>query len=84
MPAGLKRVYGQGHLHFLTFSCYRRLPLLQSVRARDLFVKELGKVREEFDFQLIGYVVMPEHVHLLMSEPRSGNPSTVLHKLKSS
>jgi len=33
MPKGLKRYYGQGHLHFLTFSCYRRLPLLGTARA---------------------------------------------------
>jgi len=33
-------------------------------------------------FQLIGYVVMPEHVHLLISEPQRGAPSTVLQKLK--
>jgi len=36
MPAGLRRYYGKGHLHFLTFSCYRRLPLLKSARARDV------------------------------------------------
>jgi putative transposase len=82
MPAGLKRYYGQGHLHFITFSCYRRLPLLKTVRARHVFVKELAKVREDLRFHLIGYVVMPEHVHLLISEPPSGTPSTVLHKLK--
>lgn len=82
MPAGLKRYYGKGDLHFITFSCYRRLPLLKSARARDIFVKELGKVRDETGFQLIGYVVMPEHVHLLMSEPKQGTPSTVLQKLK--
>jgi putative transposase len=33
-------------------------------------------------FHLIGYVVMPEHVHLLLSEPPRGTPSTVLQKLK--
>jgi putative transposase len=82
MPRGLKRYYGQGQLHFVTFSCYRRLPLLKTVRARDIFVKELGKVREEMGFHLPGYVVMPEHVHLLMSEPPQGTPSTVLQKLK--
>jgi putative transposase len=82
MPAGLRRYYGKGDLHFITFSCYRRLPLLKTARARDLFVKELGKVRDEMGFHLLGYVVMPEHVHLLMSEPRAGTPSTVLHKLK--
>jgi hypothetical protein len=62
MPAGLRRYYGKGHLHFITFSCYRRLPLLKTVRARDIFVKELGKVRDEMGFRLLGYVVMPEHV----------------------
>jgi putative transposase len=82
MPAGLKRFYGKGHLHFITFSCYRRLPLLKTVRARDIFAKELGKIRDEMGFRLVGYVVMPEHVHLLISEPKEGTPSTVLQKLK--
>jgi putative transposase len=82
MPAGLRRYYGKGDLHFITFSCYRRLPLLKTVRARDTFVKELGKVRDEMRFHLLGYVVMPEHIHLLMSEPPRGTPSTVLQKLK--
>jgi len=46
MPKGLKRYYGQGHLHFLTFSCYRRLPLLGTVRARNTFVAALARIRE--------------------------------------
>jgi putative transposase len=82
MPAGLRRYYGKGDLHFITFSCYRRLPLLKTARARDIFVKELGNVRDEMGFHLLGYVVMPEHVHLLMSEPPQETPSTVLQKLK--
>ena len=82
MPAGLQRIYGLGHLHFITFSCYRRLPLLETARARDAFVTELGRLRDEMGFHLIGYVVMPEHVHLLVSEPSLGTPSTVLQKLK--
>jgi len=82
MPSGLKRIYGRGHLHFLTFSCYRRLPLLKTARARDVFAKELSKIRDEMGFQLIGYVAMPEHVHLLISEPKRGTPSAVLQKLK--
>jgi putative transposase len=82
MPTGLKRIYGRGHLHFLTFSCYKRLPLLGTVRARNLFVKVLGEIRERYGFLLVGYVVMPEHVHLLMGEPKEGTPSTVLQMLK--
>jgi REP element-mobilizing transposase RayT len=78
MPQGLQRYYGWGHLHFVTFSCYRRLPLLGTARARDLFVRELARVRREYAFALVGFVVMPEQVHILMGEPRKGNPSTVL------
>src|SRR5229473_5679239 len=82
MPKGLKRYYGQGQLHFVTFSCYRRLALLGTARARNMFVKELCRVRREYGFSLVGYVVMPNHVHLLMSEPKKGTPSTVLQMLK--
>jgi REP-associated tyrosine transposase len=82
MPARLTRCYGGGDLHFITFSCYRRLPLLKSTCARDMFVRELGRVCDELGFLLIGYVIMPEHVHLLVDEPDAGTPSTVLHKLK--
>jgi len=78
MPSELKRYYGRGDLHFVTFSCYQRLPLLGTESARNVFVHELEKVRNEMGFRLVGYVVMPEHVHLLMSEPRIGTPSTVL------
>jgi len=82
MPKGLKRRYGQGHLHFITCSCYRRLPLLRSIRSRNLFGQILGEVRDCHGFALVGYVVMPEHIHLLISEPAKGSPSTVLQVLK--
>jgi REP-associated tyrosine transposase len=45
MPKGLHRYYGRHHLHFLTFSCYRRLPLLKTARAGDVFVQELARAR---------------------------------------
>jgi len=78
----LQRYYGRGDLHFITFSCYRRRPYLGTVRARDRFVKILGHVRLRYGFQLLGYVVMPEHVHLIISEPKKGAPSQVLQVLK--
>jgi len=78
----LRRHYGRGDLHFITFSCYRRLPLLGTARARNRFVRILEEVRLRHAFKLIGYVVMPEHVHLLLSEPEKGTPSKVLQVLK--
>jgi putative transposase len=82
MTEGLQRYYGKNHLHFVTFSCYQRRPLLDSAEARNLFVQELARAREEYNFAIVGYVVMPDHVHLLFSEPAKGTPSSVLQMLK--
>lgn len=82
MPEALQRYYGRGHLHFITFSCYQRLPLLGTPHARSLFVEALVEIRARYDFLLAGYVVMPEHVHLLIGEPRTRNPSVVMQVLK--
>ena len=78
----LRRYYGLGHLHFVTFSCYRRRRFLGTCRARDRFVKILDEVRSRHKFKIVGYVVMPEHVHLLPSEPAKTSPSKVLQVLK--
>ena len=82
MPNRLHRYYGAGYSHFITTSCYRRLPLLGNPRSRDLFLRVLESVRRRYDFVVTGYVVMPEHVHLLISEPRRGDPSVVMKALK--
>src|SRR5712672_3707784 len=82
MPSGLHRTYGAHHLHFITGSCYRRLPLLSSARGRDLFLSVLEQPRQRYRFVVVGYVVMPEHIHLLLSEPEVGTPSTVMQVLK--
>jgi REP element-mobilizing transposase RayT len=82
MPWGLHRCYRTGHLHFITFSCYHRRPLLGTARRRNLFLEIFEQVRVRYSFVVIGYVVMPEHVHLLISEPERGTQSTVMQVLK--
>lgn len=78
----LERRYGQRHLHFITCSCYRRLPFLRTARKRDALLKIVNAVREKYQFSLVGYVVMPEHIHILISEPRIGTPGTVMQVFK--
>ena len=82
MPTRLKRRFGGGNLHFLTCSCYRRRPFLRTARARDTFLKILDEVRTRYRFALVGCTVMPEHFHLLISEPKRGTVSTVMQVLK--
>jgi putative transposase len=82
MPKNLKRITGRGDLHFITFCCYQRRPLLASARARNLVVQILNEVRARYHFALIGYVIMPEHLHLLISEGPAAPPSTILQVFK--
>jgi putative transposase len=42
----------------------------------------LEQTRLRYRFVIAGYVVMPEHFHLMISEPQTGTPSTVMQVLK--
>jgi len=81
MPKGLHRYYGGGDMHFISSSGYQRQPLLGTPARRGLFLTVRELVRRKYRFLVLGYVVMPEHFHLLISEPRQGTPSTVVHAL---
>jgi putative transposase len=71
-----------GEFHFLTFSCFHRRPYLSTEAAMELFEDALERVRRRYLFAVAGYVVMPEHVHLLVSEPGRGLLSRVVQALK--
>ncbi len=79
---GLHRFYGGRDLHFLTFSCYRRQPFFNNALRRDLFLQILDRVRRRYRLVVLGYVVMPEHVHLLITEPQRATLSTAIQALK--
>jgi putative transposase len=55
-----------GHAHELTFSCYRRLPLLDCDRVRAFLAESINDAKAELDFAVWAYVFMPEHVHLIV------------------
>jgi putative transposase len=80
MPWGLKRFQEARCLHFITFSCYQRAPLPASSESRRVFEQTLERVRQWYGVYVAGYVVMPEHVHLLISE--GGGLSVVIQMLK--
>jgi putative transposase len=82
MPKGLVRFHHSGSFHFITFSCYHRLALLRYSRGYGIFEAELEAIRVRYEFVVAGYVLMPEHVHLLVSEPRRGTLATVIQVLK--
>src|SRR5215469_7264480 len=82
MPKGLRRIQGGGDWHFITCSCYHRFQFLSSARRRDLLLKILEQVRRKYDCAIFGYVVMPEHFHLLLTEPRVKTLAVMMQVLK--
>ena len=82
MPAGLVRYQQTSEMHFLTFSCYHRLPYLGAPKSMSLFESALERTRQKYGFVVAGYVVMPEHVHLLVNEPNRSSPNQAIKAIK--
>ncbi len=78
----LHRVEGIGQARFLTFSCHRRLPLLDHEGIRELFLARLAKVCELERVRLLAWVVMPEHVHLVVFPEAEPDIKRFSHSLK--
>ena len=81
MPWGLTRSQQSGQSHFVTFCCYHRRRLLISDETRRIFESALERVRRSYRLYVYGYVVMPEHVHLLLSEPQQDTLAEALKSL---
>src|SRR5215475_8435195 len=82
MTRGLRRFHQSRQSHFLTFSCYHRQPKFKSPEVCDLFLESLESMRRRFAMRIYGYVIMPEHVHLLVSEPDGETLADAMHFLK--
>ena len=80
--ARLRRFYDANHLHFVTTSTYRRARVFDSDRFKRKFITALADLRVQLSFRIIGYVLMPEHCHLLLWPSESANPSEIMQQLE--
>ncbi len=62
----VKHFHEPGHFHELTFSCYRRMPILMNEDWRARLSRHVDSAVERTSFELVAFVFMPEHVHLLV------------------
>ncbi|HEY4380229.1 MAG TPA: transposase [Acidobacteriaceae bacterium] len=69
MPPRLERRQNTGNTHFITFSCSLRNPYLVPCESKIALQTVIENIRNRYRFHVYGYVIMPEHLHLLMSEP---------------
>jgi putative transposase len=72
-----------GTVRFVTFSCYRRLPSLNHPRIKEILAEDVDRARDKHRFKLIGYVFMPEHVHLVLFPPDDMKLGLVIGEIKS-
>ncbi len=77
-----KHYYGLNHLHYVTRSTYRRARLFDSERFKRQFVRRLDELRTELGLKIIGYVLMPEHFHILIWPSADPKPSQIVQKLE--
>lgn len=69
---------GEGHYHFVTFICKGRRTLLKDEEAKGIIVHILSKLVKERDVNLIGFVIMPEHVHAILGYPDNDDEHSII------
>jgi len=72
-----------GTARFVTFSCFMRAPSLTLPNAMPILAHELARARQAHGFLLLGYVFMPEHVHLVLLPPERMKLGYVVGEIKS-
>ena len=67
--------------HYVTLVTYGRTPVFQGDYASKIFVDTLQEVRIRFPYKLIGYVIMPDHIHAVVNNA-SGTISDWLRRVR--
>lgn len=62
----LKHYDRLGTVRFMTFSCYKRQNLLHTPESKTIVVHSIESVRRDYSLSILAYVVMPNHVHLVV------------------
>ena len=71
-----------GTARFVTFSCYHRYPLLREEATIRILLEDVRRIREDYQIKIYGYVVMPEHVHLVLHPADGIRLGAVIGRLK--
>ena len=79
---GLQRFQKSGQTHFVTFGSYGRRESFKDAAAKRTFEAALERVRRQLQMCVYGYVVMPDHIHLLVGEPQRGILADAIKSLK--
>jgi putative transposase len=79
----LRHYDNTGLVRFVTFNCYRNQPSLSDNLARTILIECLDAARRKHGFRLYGYVIMPEHVHLVLHPAGERSLGLLVREIKS-
>jgi len=71
-----------GTARFVTFSCYRRHPYFADEICIRALMDQIRTLREDHAVQLLGYVVMADHVHLVLFPPNGLKLGRLIGQMK--
>jgi putative transposase len=78
----LRHYDNDGAVRFITFSCYRRYPIFSEVRSIELLIEQVKRLRADYGVRILGYVIMPDHVHLVLWPPRGIQLGVLIGQVK--
>lgn len=77
-----KSIYIDGGTYFVTFNTYGRIPYFEDMNYCDLFIYQLKIAKSIHLFSLFGFVIIPDHVHLLLKPSEKSNISKIMFTIK--
>lgn len=78
----LKRIYLPNHCYFITTTAYGRQRLFVSDAVNEVLVGALDFCRGALLFQILGYVIMPDHMHILVLPEGEADITRIMHSFK--
>ncbi len=78
----LKHYDHDGRARFVTFCTHNKMPLLTSNKFRKIVIESIDLFRDKYKLKLLGYVIMPEHLHLVLVPPEDIKLGPMIGKMK--
>ena len=80
---GIQKIFDvEGHAHFTTINVYKRIHILENYKFCDLIIENLEYYRKKFQYKLLGYVILPDHLHMIVIPNSRTKYSDVIRDFK--
>jgi putative transposase len=80
---GLVHYDHDGSARFVTFCTHRKIPILRKSSYRSIVAESINEIHKEIGFEFYGYVIMPDHLHLVLRPPEGTSLSKIISEIKS-